>query len=91
MTSVKCLVCADLARTLQVMLASYVEARSAAFYRVCSDIAAKREVDMERAKTDLLEHQIACASAIRGEVTNLADRTDAFAVPLTVRTLRQSN
>jgi len=60
MTSAKCFVCVDLARALQVTLASYVEARSAAFYRVCTDIAAKREVDMERAKTDLEEHRLVC-------------------------------
>jgi hypothetical protein len=54
----------DLARALQVTLASYVEARSAAFYRVCTDIAAKREVDMERAKLDLHEHRLVCPSAL---------------------------
>ena len=60
----KCLVCVDLTRALQVTLASYVEARSAAFYRVCTDIAAKREVDMERAKTDLQEHRLVCPSEL---------------------------
>jgi hypothetical protein len=91
MTSVDCPRCRELDRALNLMLASYMAARSAAFYRVCSDVAAKIEVDMERAKTVLLEHQIACASAIRAEVANLADRTGAFPVPLALRTLRQSN
>ena len=53
-------------------------ARTAAFYRVCTDIAAKRVVVMERAKIDLQEHQIACASAIRAEV---AHRTGGFGTP----------
>ncbi len=70
MTSAKCLVCVDLARALQVTLASYVEARSAAFYRVCTDIAAKREVDMERAKTDLEEHQLVCPFALTAVASN---------------------
>ena len=64
MTSAKCLVCVELARALQVTSASYMEARSAAFFRVCTDIAAKREVDMERAKTDLHEHRLVCPSAL---------------------------
>ena len=91
MTSVDCPICKDLDRALNLTLASYMAARTAAYYRVCTDIAAKREVDVERAKIDLQEHQIACASAIMAEVANLADRTGAFPVPLALRTLRQSN
>ena len=34
-----------------------------AFYRVCAEVAAKREVDMERAKTALEEHRAVCPSA----------------------------
>jgi hypothetical protein len=58
-----CSVCKDLDRDFESKLADYREARSAAFYRVSSEIAAKREVDMERAKTAQQEHQLVCSSA----------------------------
>lgn len=58
-----CSVCRDLDRVFESKLAGYLEARSAAFYRVCTEIAAKREVDMERAKNDQQEHQLVCPSA----------------------------
>jgi len=32
----------------------------AAFYRVSTELAAKKQVDMERAKTDLQEHRSIC-------------------------------
>ena len=55
-----CLECKDLDRAFQSRLAKYVEARTAAFYRVSTELAAKKQVDMERAKTDLQEHQSIC-------------------------------
>jgi hypothetical protein len=74
-----CLECKDLERALKLTLASYVTARSAAFYRVCTDIAAKKEVDMERARTDLQEHRLVCPFAIRAAV---ADHAGDFCVPV---------
>src|SRR5713101_744454 len=58
--SMNCLECKDLDRAFQSRLAKYIEARTAAFYRVSTELAAKKNVDMERAKTDLQEHQSAC-------------------------------
>lgn len=58
-----CLECKDLDRVLKLTLASYLAARAAPFYRVCTDIAAKKEVDMERAKSDLQEHRLVCRFA----------------------------
>jgi hypothetical protein len=55
-----CLDCRGLERAFQSRLAKYVATRSAAFYRVSTELAAKKQVDMERAKTDLLEHQLIC-------------------------------
>lgn len=72
MTSVDCLVCKDLDRALKLTLANYLAARSAAFYRVCTDIAAKREVDMERARTDLQEHRLVCPSALSAAAADRA-------------------
>ena len=79
MRLVDCLECKDLERALKLTLASYVTARSAAFYRVCTDIAAKKEVDMERARTDLQEHRLVCPFAIRAAV---AGHAGDFCVPV---------
>jgi len=55
-----CLECRDLERAFKSRLGKYIESRSAAFYRVSTELAAKKQVDMERAKTDLQEHQSIC-------------------------------
>lgn len=74
-----CLECKDLDRALKLTLASYLTARSAAFYRVCTDIAAKKEVDMERARTDLQEHRLVCPFAITAAT---ADRAGVSCAPV---------
>jgi hypothetical protein len=58
-----CLICRDLERTLDFRRSKYFEARSAAYYQVSTDLAALKNVDMERAKSDLEEHKLACVSA----------------------------
>jgi hypothetical protein len=60
-----CLICKDLERTLDYKRSKYFEARSAAYYQVSAELAPKKNVDMERAKSDLEEHQLACASAAK--------------------------
>jgi len=50
----------DLERAFQSRLGKYIESRSAAFYRVSTEPAAKKRVGMERTKTDLQEHQSIC-------------------------------
>jgi hypothetical protein len=60
-----CLMCEDLERTLAFKRSKYFEARSAAYYQVSTELAAKKNVDMERAKSDLEEHQLACVSAAK--------------------------
>ena len=68
-----CTACNDLYRTLQRTHSSYVEACNAAFFRVSTEIAAMKQIAMERAKSDLYEHQLDCASA------RLAGRPPAWA------------
>jgi len=58
-----CLICKDLERTLDYRRSKYFEARSAAYYQICTELAAQKNVDMERAKSDLEEHQLLCTSA----------------------------
>jgi hypothetical protein len=58
-----CLICKDLERTLDYKRSKYFEARSAAYYQVSTELAAQKNVDMERAKSILEEHQLVCVSA----------------------------
>ena len=57
-----CLKCMNLEQALESRLSQYSEARSAAFYQVSTELAAKKKVDMERARHDLEEHQLTCPS-----------------------------
>ncbi len=58
-----CSICMDLERTLEFRRSQYFEARSAAYYRVSTELAACKNVDMERAKSDFEEHQLVCTFA----------------------------
>lgn len=62
-----CPQCRDLDRVFRCQLTRYVEACSAAFYRVSTEFAAKRQVDMERAKNDMEEHLLICVCAHAAE------------------------
>jgi hypothetical protein len=55
-----CLICANLERAYEARLSEYVEARTSVCYRVSTKLAAKRNVDMERARYELEEHRSAC-------------------------------
>lgn len=57
-----CAKCRELRQALDLKLREYVEARSAAYYRVSTKLAAHKNVDMERARNDLEEHQFVCVS-----------------------------
>jgi hypothetical protein len=57
-----CLECKNLEEAFESRLSQYIDARSAAYYRVSTELAAKKNVDMERARNDLEEHQLVCAS-----------------------------
>ena len=55
-----CLKCAHLEQLFESKLSKYGEARSAMFHQVSTELAAKKRVDMERARNDLEEHQRLC-------------------------------
>jgi hypothetical protein len=59
-----CLQCNHLIRLLELRSAAYAKARAAPFYRVCTEIAARDLVDMERARTELDEHRLVCSFAL---------------------------
>jgi len=59
-----CSECNDLYRVFERTRTRYVEARSAAFFQVSTRIAVRKYVDVQRAKSDLHEHQLVCPWAI---------------------------
>jgi hypothetical protein len=62
-----CLTCTHLRQAFESKVSKYIEARSAAYYRVSTELAAHKNVDMERARNDLEEYQFVCLSAkVRG-------------------------
>jgi len=58
-----CLECKNLVQAFESRLSQYIDARTAAYYRVTTELAAKKNVDMERARNDLEQHQLVCVSA----------------------------
>jgi hypothetical protein len=60
--TMKCSICKDLERALESRRSKYIEALSAAYYRVSTELAAHKNVDMERAKSDLEEHRLVCVA-----------------------------
>jgi hypothetical protein len=57
----KCLECKELTRSLDSASTAYDQALSSAFYLVSTEIAARKQVDMERAKSAWDEHAASCA------------------------------
>jgi hypothetical protein len=66
--------CLALEQAFGIKLNKYSAACSAAFFQVSTQLAARRMVDMERARNDLEEHQLMCLSA---QATNSARVTPA--------------
>jgi Zn-dependent peptidase ImmA (M78 family) len=61
-----CPTCKELERSFESRRRSYIAARFAAYYRVSTELAAYKNVEMERAKSDLKEHQLVCVCAASG-------------------------
>ena len=61
-----CPMCKELERAFETRRRNYIAARFAAYYRVSTDLAAYKNVEMERAKSDLEEHQSVCVFAASG-------------------------
>ena len=58
-----CPVCWGLKRAYETTASEYMKARSSACFRVCVDVAARKNVEMERARYELEEHRLGCVSA----------------------------
>ena len=63
-----CVICKDLERALESQRGKYIEARTAP-YRVSTELADRKNVDMERAKDDLEEHRSVCIAVATGAAT----------------------
>lgn len=55
--------CRELKQAYEAALSEYVEARASACSRICSNLAARKHVDMERTKYELEEHSLVCVFA----------------------------
>ena len=60
-----CPICRGLTRAFEAAYSEYIEARQSASYRFCTKFAAHKNVDMERVRYELEEHQVECISAFR--------------------------
>jgi hypothetical protein len=70
-----CSTCRNLEQAYEAGVTEYAEARASACYRVCTRLAAQKNVDMERARYELEEHRKVCASA--ASVRRLLPERDA--------------
>jgi hypothetical protein len=62
-----CVKCRELRQAFEFKLGKYIEARAGAYYRVSTKLAAHKNVDTERSRNDLEEHQLVCVSVVKGE------------------------
>jgi transcription initiation factor TFIIIB Brf1 subunit/transcription initiation factor TFIIB len=58
-----CPICKGLQHTFEAKRDAYVAARYATYYRVSTELAAIKNVDMERARSPFDEHQLMCGTA----------------------------
>ena len=59
-----CPICRNLEQAYEARLSEYIKARSSACFRLCTKLAARKNVEMERALIELEEHRSVCRSAI---------------------------
>jgi hypothetical protein len=60
-----CSECKNLEQAFESKLSKYTEARSAVYHRISTELAARKNVDMERARNDMEEHKLVCVSAAK--------------------------
>jgi hypothetical protein len=61
--ALNCPHCRELKQAYEAALSEYVEVRASALFLICSNLAARKNVDMERTKFELAEHGLVCVSA----------------------------
>jgi hypothetical protein len=78
----KCPLCRSLKKAFTDASDEYREARSSACYRVSTEFAAEKNVDMERARYELEEHHLVCVAAISPVAPSLEQDVAARLRPL---------
>lgn len=68
-----CPICRDLIRAFVAGVDEYRTARYSACYRVTTEFAAQKNVDMERARCDVEEHHRICVEFVRS-IAHLPER-----------------
>lgn len=63
-----CAVCRDLELAVEARFREFEEACRAEAYRICTELAARKNVDMEQARGDLQDHQSVCTHAAKQAV-----------------------
>lgn len=58
-----CFLCENLERALDTARTAYIETSSLACSHISNKFAAYKNVEMERARTELAEHQLVCLAA----------------------------
>jgi hypothetical protein len=61
----ECLTCKNLKIAFESRRREHIEALSSVYYRVTTEFAAHKNVDKERAKSDLEDHQLLCVYALQ--------------------------
>jgi hypothetical protein len=59
-----CTQCGRLVQAFDSALGEYLSARANPFFDVSTELAASKQVDMERAKHNLKEHRVACSLSV---------------------------
>jgi hypothetical protein len=70
-----CVACEYLEQSFKTKQKEYIEACSAAYYRVSKKFAAYKNVDMERARNELEEHRLVCVSVLGNSALSAAGRS----------------
>ncbi len=60
-----CPICRELQRAYENRLSEYLAARSSVVYGMSKKLAAQKNVEMERARYEMEEHQVVCVLGMR--------------------------
>ena len=74
-----CIKCRHLGHAFECKLSEYIEALASSYYRVSTKLAAHKNVDMERSRNNLEEHQLVCVSVLAGQAA-FGPRSRRFAM-----------
>jgi len=77
-----CAICRDLEQAVEAHLREFEEACRAEAYRICTELAARKNVDMEQARGDLQDHQSVCVYAAKQPIPQPTHTTSTSFRPM---------